>query len=68
MKIKASKNSKLDLGTSKFESGASDLPPEGSKKRSCVEILDSHIISADLFELSCERDGATSNEQRATSN
>ena len=29
------RNSKLDLGTFKFEPGASDLPPEGSKKRSC---------------------------------
>ena len=30
--IKKKKKSKLDLGASKFKSGASDLPPEGTKR------------------------------------
>ena len=31
-RLEAKKKSKLDLGTSKFESGACDLPPKGSAK------------------------------------
>ena len=43
------RNSKLNLGMSKFESGASDLPPEGLKKRSCCsENLDFHRIIVKL--------------------
>ena len=45
------RNSKLDLGTFKFESGASDLPPEGLKKRSCVEILDLLVKKASFLRL-----------------
>ena len=37
---KKSKNSELDLGTSKFESAASDLPPEGLFQKPYVEIQD----------------------------
>ena len=33
-------NSKLDLGTIKFESGTSGFPPEGLKKKSCVVFRD----------------------------
>ena len=37
---KSKKKSKLDLGTSKFESSTSDFPPEGPKKESCVILRD----------------------------